>query len=98
MGGKRWQKLHRLIYITAVLGVIHYYWLVKSDERKPAHVRRNRSGAAGLEIGGLDLQAKPPAREPTGSAQAAANRRNGNDLDFLHPRLCLQVGPLRRFP
>jgi sulfoxide reductase heme-binding subunit YedZ len=27
--------LHRLIYVTAVLGVIHYYWLVKSDVRKP---------------------------------------------------------------
>ncbi len=35
LGGKRWQKLHRLIYVTAVLGVIHYYWLVKSDVRKP---------------------------------------------------------------
>ena len=35
LGGKRWQQLHRAIYITAVCGVIHYYWLVKSDVRKP---------------------------------------------------------------
>ncbi len=35
LGGKRWQMLHRLIYVIAVLGVIHYYWLVKSDVRKP---------------------------------------------------------------
>jgi sulfoxide reductase heme-binding subunit YedZ len=35
LGGRRWQMLHRLIYATAVLGVIHYYWLVKSDVRKP---------------------------------------------------------------
>ena len=35
MGGKRWQMLHRLIYVTAVAGVIHYYWLVKSDIRLP---------------------------------------------------------------
>src|ERR1700722_6494062 len=35
LGGKRWQLLHRLIYLTAILGVIHYYWLVKSDERRP---------------------------------------------------------------
>lgn len=35
LGGKRWQMLHRAIYITAIAGVIHYYWLVKSDERKP---------------------------------------------------------------
>jgi sulfoxide reductase heme-binding subunit YedZ len=35
LGGKRWRALHRLIYVTAILGVIHYYWLVKSDHRKP---------------------------------------------------------------
>ena len=35
LGGKRWQMLHRAIYATAILGVIHYYWLVKSDVRKP---------------------------------------------------------------
>jgi len=35
LGGKRWQALHRAIYGAAVLGVIHYYWLVKSDIRKP---------------------------------------------------------------
>jgi sulfoxide reductase heme-binding subunit YedZ len=35
LGGKRWQLLHRLIYISALAGVIHYYWLVKSDVRLP---------------------------------------------------------------
>ena len=35
LGGKRWQRLHRLIYVTAIAGVVHYYWLVKSDVRKP---------------------------------------------------------------
>jgi sulfoxide reductase heme-binding subunit YedZ len=35
LGGKRWQMLHRAIYAAAVLGVTHYYWLVKSDIRKP---------------------------------------------------------------
>jgi len=35
LGGKRWQALHRSIYASAILGVIHYYWLVKSDVRKP---------------------------------------------------------------
>jgi len=35
LGGKRWRMLHRAIYLTAILGVIHYYWLVKSDVRKP---------------------------------------------------------------
>ena len=35
LGGKRWQKLHRLTYLAAVAGVFHYYLLVKSDVRKP---------------------------------------------------------------
>jgi methionine sulfoxide reductase heme-binding subunit len=33
--GKRWQTLHRLIYVAAAAGVIHFYWLVKSDVRRP---------------------------------------------------------------
>jgi sulfoxide reductase heme-binding subunit YedZ len=35
LGGKRWGMLHRLVYVSAVAGVVHYYWLVKSDVRKP---------------------------------------------------------------
>jgi sulfoxide reductase heme-binding subunit YedZ len=36
LGGKRWQLLHRLVYLTAAGGVVHYYWLVKSDIQLPA--------------------------------------------------------------
>ena len=35
LGGKRWQALHRLIYASAILAVIHYYWLVKSAVIRP---------------------------------------------------------------
>jgi sulfoxide reductase heme-binding subunit YedZ len=35
LGGKRWQMLHRLIYLTAIAGVIHFFWLVKSDIHLP---------------------------------------------------------------
>ena len=35
LGGKRWQKLHRLIYFSAAAGVIHFIWLVKADLRQP---------------------------------------------------------------
>jgi methionine sulfoxide reductase heme-binding subunit len=35
LGGKRWNRLHRLIYATGVLAVIHYWWLVKADVRRP---------------------------------------------------------------
>ena len=35
LGFKRWKRLHRLIYLAAIAGVIHYWWLVKSDIRLP---------------------------------------------------------------
>ena len=35
LGGKRWQRLHSLVYVTAMAAVAHYYWLVKSDIRQP---------------------------------------------------------------
>ncbi len=33
--GKRWKKLHRLVYPIAILGVWHFYWLIKADIREP---------------------------------------------------------------
>lgn len=35
LGGKRWQKLHRLVYFAAGCGVVHFLWLVKADRRRP---------------------------------------------------------------
>jgi len=35
LGGKRWRQLHRLAYGSAVVGVVHYWWLVKADIRPP---------------------------------------------------------------
>jgi len=35
LGGGRWRLLHRASYFSAIAGVVHYYWLVKSDVRKP---------------------------------------------------------------
>lgn len=35
MGGKNWQRLHRLIYVAAVAAVIHYWWLVKAGVKAP---------------------------------------------------------------
>jgi methionine sulfoxide reductase heme-binding subunit len=38
LGGKRWQALHRLAYVSAICGVIHYWWIVKSGVRTPITV------------------------------------------------------------
>jgi len=35
LGGRRWNLLHRLVYLTAMLGVLHYWWLVKADISRP---------------------------------------------------------------
>ena len=35
LGGRRWRALHRIVYIAAAGGVIHYWWLVKADVREP---------------------------------------------------------------
>jgi len=35
LGSKRWQALHRLVYVIAILGVIHFWWLVKKDVTEP---------------------------------------------------------------
>ena len=35
LGGKRWQRLHRLVYIIAIAAVVHFIWLVKADLAEP---------------------------------------------------------------
>ena len=37
LGGKRWNLLHKLVYVSAVLGVIHYWWKVKLDVTNPMY-------------------------------------------------------------
>jgi methionine sulfoxide reductase heme-binding subunit len=36
LGGRRWQLLHRLVYVSAAAGAIHFWWKVKADTRTPA--------------------------------------------------------------
>jgi sulfoxide reductase heme-binding subunit YedZ len=35
LGGKAWQRLHRLVYFAAAAGTVHFLWLVKADHRRP---------------------------------------------------------------
>jgi sulfoxide reductase heme-binding subunit YedZ len=35
LGGRRWQGLHRIVYVAAAAGVVHYWWLVKADVIRP---------------------------------------------------------------
>jgi sulfoxide reductase heme-binding subunit YedZ len=36
LGAKRWLALHRLVYVIAPLGVLHFWWMVKADLTEPA--------------------------------------------------------------
>lgn len=36
LGGRAWRRLHQLVYVAAIAGVCHYWWLVKADIRRPA--------------------------------------------------------------
>jgi sulfoxide reductase heme-binding subunit YedZ len=35
LGGSRWRALHRLVYVAAIAGVVHYWWSVKADVSRP---------------------------------------------------------------
>ena len=35
MGGKNWNRLHRLVYVAAIAGIVHYWWQVKPGVLKP---------------------------------------------------------------
>ncbi len=35
LGGKRWRKLHRTVYVVGLFGVVHYWWMVKLDTTQP---------------------------------------------------------------
>jgi sulfoxide reductase heme-binding subunit YedZ len=61
--GKRWQKLHRLVYLAAGLGVLHFIWLVKSDLREPLIFAAVFAALMALRlVGGRKKQAAQVAR------------------------------------
>lgn len=48
--GRNWQRLHRLVYAIAVLGVAHYWWLVKRDLTEPVIFAAVVAGLLGLRL------------------------------------------------
>jgi sulfoxide reductase heme-binding subunit YedZ len=92
--GRRWQKLHRLVYVATVLGCVHYWWQVKADVREPLvyaaiaavllgwrlyrHVRRRRPAGA------------PPSALPARGQRRAEDAAEDQDA----PRPGAPVKPL----
>jgi sulfoxide reductase heme-binding subunit YedZ len=63
LGGRRWNRLHQLIYVTAVAAVIHYLWSVKSDIRSPLAYAIIVALLLGFRVFWARVHAKPaPAR------------------------------------
>ena len=50
LGGERWRRLHRLVYVAATAGVVHYYWLVKVDVRPPLIYAAILAGLLGTRL------------------------------------------------
>ncbi|MDO8958723.1 MAG: protein-methionine-sulfoxide reductase heme-binding subunit MsrQ [Rhodocyclaceae bacterium] len=50
LGGRRWQALHRTVYVIAILAVLHYFWLVKADLAAPLLYGGILCGLLGLRV------------------------------------------------
>lgn len=64
--GRHWQRLHRLVYVAALLGTLHFLWLVKADHREPALYL---GVFVLLMLARLNLRALVPARPSRPAAQ-----------------------------
>jgi sulfoxide reductase heme-binding subunit YedZ len=72
LGGKRWRALHRLAYVAAICGVIHYYMQVKADTRQPLVFAAILAILLGYRLAVYWQQRKPPAPTPEVKPKPAA--------------------------
>jgi methionine sulfoxide reductase heme-binding subunit len=64
LGGKRWNQLHRLIYVTGIAGVVHYWWLVKADISRPLAYGAILALLFGIRIWYTSRRSPAPTRAP----------------------------------
>jgi sulfoxide reductase heme-binding subunit YedZ len=62
--GRRWQRLHRLVYPAAILGCVHYWWQVKADLREPLLYAALLLFLLGWRVHRARAAARAPARSP----------------------------------
>jgi len=98
--GRRWQRLHRLVYPAAILGCTHFYWQVKADSREPLvyilvlavllgwRLYRNRSRIA----------AAIAARAAAVGSAALAGRRRAEDYARQYQQATRSGLPVQLFP
>ena len=66
LGGRRWQALHRLVYVSACAGVVHYLWLVKADLRPPLVYAALLALLLGFRLYVALVRRARPSRAPLG--------------------------------
>lgn len=65
LGGKKWRRLHRTIYLCATMAVVHYLWLVKADARAPLLYGAVLTALLGFRVvSALSARAKRMPRRP----------------------------------
>ena len=78
LGGKRWRALHRLVYVAAIAGVIHYYMQVKADVRQPLALAAALAILLGYRLMVYSRRPKPtPAATPAIKSKIAALSYSG---------------------
>ena len=68
--GKRWSVLHRLIYVAAVAGVVHFFWLVKLETSEPLVYAAVLSGLFLVRVVRRQLTRAAGHRVPSGETPA----------------------------
>lgn len=61
---RRWQQLHRVVYLIAIGGVVHYWWLVKKDITEPLLYAVALAVLLGVRLVYWFINRTPPARSP----------------------------------
>ncbi|MCB1887541.1 MAG: sulfoxide reductase heme-binding subunit YedZ [Rhodocyclaceae bacterium] len=67
LGGRRWQSLHRSIYAIALLGVLHFWWLVKADYLEPLIYSAVLAGLLGIRAWWRNQERHRQLRTPPGA-------------------------------
>jgi methionine sulfoxide reductase heme-binding subunit len=75
LGFTRWKKLHRLIYLAAVLGVVHFVWRVKSDLRQPLIFGAVLAVLLTIRAGGWRAKRTATPRRPRADATQTSRPR-----------------------
>ena len=94
--GRRWQKLHRLVYVAAIAAVVHFLWLVKADSLSPAIHGGGARRAAGRPAPSASAAAGQPeasgVRAPAELASAPMTGGVGEARDYPSDVHVVQVG------